>query len=175
MSRLRAVLAALMGTVLVLGLIAPSAQARDHKVWVSGTGVADLSADACPDQNPDAGVVASVFTSDRGENRGLNGCWYFDFGEAEQKQIALPGGRTKLLEYPDEWFVGTLNGQDVSFATAGAVVVTLWEGEPYASTQIAGGCWHPLDPADGSGALVFIEQLDEDVPTVRYYGRIAVG
>ena len=177
MTKVRALLATMLGTVLVFALMAPTSQASKQQVWVSGSGVADYAGE-CEGADPDAGVFSNMFTSDAGPDVGLNGCWYFDFGSLEtaiagDEVVDLPGDFYQVLWYPEERFVGTLDGQPVEFETEGAVVGNLFRGDASQGTSgeiISGGCHHPIHPRDGKGSLAFVEEVG--TPNLTYQGWI---
>lgn len=169
---LRGLLAVLVGTALALGLMAPTSSAAGKRVWVSGVGEADFDGTLCTDARPGEG--GNRFTSDLGPGLGLDGCWYFDFSTIREKIIDLPGEVYMVKWRLDERFQGTLNGRDVTFKTKDAVVVNWYRGDPEDGyeddTQIAGGCYHPIHPRYGSGALVFIERVG--TPFLDFFGKI---
>jgi hypothetical protein len=78
-----------------------------------------------------------------------------------------------VLWYPDEWFIGTLDGQPVEFETKHAVIVNVFKGDASQGTSgeiVSGGCDHPIHPRDGKGSLAFVEEVG--TPNLTYQGWI---
>ena len=89
----------------------------------------------------------------------LLGCYYVD--EADTRVTAAGGGRFRLVEHGTETFIGTLDGEQVTFRTS-YVFLAWFQGNPLEdlnAQQLSGGCHHPLIEG-GHGALHFMDDVE---------------
>ena len=162
----RTCLAAGVTAVLVVVGFAPSSTAAEA-VRVSGSGAPAADDECVTDQgygeaNAPAGVPPLSF--DEGD---LIGCYYVD--TADTRVTATGGGRYRLVEQGTETFIGTFDGDPVTFRTS-YVFLAWFLGDPSdGGTQLSGGCHHPLIEG-GTGALHFTDDVENGL--IRYRGVI---
>jgi hypothetical protein len=153
---LRVTGATAVAALLTIGVLALPSEAKPTEVSATArVAVGDECSDPpYEEENAPAGLPPLLYFDGN-----LLGCYYVD--EADTRVIAAGAGRYRLVERGVETFIGTLDGQQVTFRTS-YVFLAWFLGNPLVdpdAQQLSGGCHHPLIEG-GHGALHFTDDVD---------------
>lgn len=154
---LRAAFATALAATFTIGVLALPSAANTTEVSATGRPAAGDECTSDPQYGTDnapAGVPPLLYFEGN-----LLGCYYVD--EADTRVTAAGGGRFRLVEKGTETFIGTLDGEQVTFRTS-YVFLAWFHGNPLEdpdAQQLSGGCHHPLIEG-GHGVLHFVDDVE---------------